>query len=389
MGTPDTDYDVLILGGGCAGLSLAQELAQQPALQNMSVGVVERQAAMAHKTWCFWAEDVTPYTQHIRHSWSQLTFAGARGVQTQPLRNMQYHCMPSEGYLGHLRGHVQQQPQVTGITSSVRAARQIDSDRVAIDTDHGELTARWVFNSIPQLSTGYAPLVAHTLWQHFVGWEVETERPCFNPEALTLMDFRVSQQDGASFMYVLPFSETRALIEFTVFSGQTFPQQIYEAHLKQYLQQHWQLAENQYAIVYEEAGKIPMSAEPFPRQNSPRLINIGTAGGMTKPSTGYTFLRIHEDSKALAEQLAAGNALRGRSDAAARFAFYDKLLLWIIRHRPAQVKLIMESLFGSQRYAFILRFLDERSSLPEEAAMFLRLPWGPFLKALRAGYLRI
>ena len=49
------------------------------------------------------------------------------------------------------------------------------------------------------------------------------------------MDFRVPQEDGFHFMYVLPYSETCALIESTVYSDTMLNPQWYENQITKYL----------------------------------------------------------------------------------------------------------------------------------------------------------
>ena len=77
-----------------------------------------------------------------------------------------------------------------------------------------------VFNSIYEPHDATPKTIR--LLQHFKGWVIETNEPSFDPNKATMMDFRVSQQHGTTFAYVLPFSATSALVEYTLFHEGTF-----------------------------------------------------------------------------------------------------------------------------------------------------------------------
>ena len=93
------------------------------------------------------------------------------------------------------------------------------------------------------------------------------------------MDFRVHQDHGTTFAYVLPFNETKALVEYTLFTKTLLEQEQYDAGLKNYLTEILKL-EN-YTVSHTEFGVIPMTNRKFEFQNN-GVLNIGTAGGQTK-----------------------------------------------------------------------------------------------------------
>jgi lycopene beta-cyclase len=86
-------------------------------------------------------------------------------------------------------------------------------------------------------------------------------------------------------MYVLPTSPTEALLEYTLFSHDLLAKAEYETAIKEYIAQlNYQLLHNR-----KEQGSIPMTCYPFWKKIHKKVLNIGTAGGWTKASTGYTF----------------------------------------------------------------------------------------------------
>ena len=136
------------------------------------------------------------------------------------------------------------------------------------------------------------------LLQHFVGWEIEAERDVFDPEVVEMMDFAAAQARGLYFTYVLPFSRRRALVEATYISAAPLPAAQYEADIRDYLARKHGLVD--FAVLFREAGQIPMSTRPLRPRSSPRVINIGLRGGLAKASTGYAFDAIQTFSAELA-----------------------------------------------------------------------------------------
>src|SRR5258705_12832708 len=114
------------------------------------------------------------------------------------------------------------------------------------------------------------------------------------------MNFRSNQQYGTTFVYTMPFSETKALIEYTLFSEKLLEPFQYEAGLKEYITET--LRVDSYKITETEFGIIPMTNHKFPAHEG-NIINIGSAGGQTKASSGYTFRFIQKHSAEIVERL--------------------------------------------------------------------------------------
>lgn len=218
------------------------------------------------------------------------------------------------------------------------------------------------------------------LLQHFKGWMVETAQPFFNIEEATLMDFRTAQANGTTFIYVLPLTTTRALVEYTVFSETVLPGHFYNEGLTQYLHQRLQL--KAYTVTEEEFGVIPMTNAIFPWY-SDGMYHIGTAGGQTKASSGYTFQFIQKQSAAIIQHLEK-NTLNARikpGTVSKRFAFYDAVLLQVLAQKYASGSQVFTSLFKKNNPQSLFRFLDNESALATDLKIICSLPAIPFLKA--------
>ena len=108
------------------------------------------------------------------------------------------------------------------------------------------------------------------------------------------MDFNCDQRNDVHFFYTLPFRKNKALIETTWLSDLDDQSLMdYDLQLENYIKNN--LGIKNYKINFTEKGAIPLFYPSF--KNNDKNINIGSAGGMTRLSTGYTFLNIQEHSK--------------------------------------------------------------------------------------------
>jgi Lycopene cyclase protein. len=215
------------------------------------------------------------------------------------------------------------------------------------------------------------------LLQHFKGWIIETQENFFNPDVGTLMDFSVDQTNGTTFVYVLPLSEAKALIEYTIFSEKILSKTEYDEALKFYLDDLKGLPA--YTIAEEEFGIIPMNNENYPFIKN-GMYFIGTAGGETKPSTGYTFRFIQKQADQIVKDLISKGKPANKK-IKKRFLFYDSTLLHILSKKLLDGKLVFTLLFKKNSAANIFKFLDNETTVMEELKLLNSLPKKIFTKA--------
>lgn len=123
-------------------------------------------------------------------------------------------------------------------------------------------------------------------FQKFLGVELEVESTAPFPRPL-LMDALVPQIDGYRFVYVLPFSSDRVLVEDTYFSDT--PELDVPALRERALEYARAAGLVVRGVVREETGVLPLPVKGMaaPAASSP-LIG-GYAGGWFHPGTGYSF----------------------------------------------------------------------------------------------------
>ena len=121
--------------------------------------------------------------------------------------------------------------------------------------------------------------------QHFFGINITSSDNTFNQKKLTLMYF-TEENNILHFLYVLPFSHNKALVESTVFSKEVFHTSWYREKINEYLKQNNII---EYKENSTETGIIPMFFAEEKKSTNPNIFNIGIRGGACKPSTGYAF----------------------------------------------------------------------------------------------------
>ncbi len=372
------NYDYIIAGSGLAGLSLLYHLLQQDQLNKKQILVLDQvRKDQNDRTWCYWESENSVFEPVVTKSWDTLRFISPTLEKTFLLKNYRYKMIRGIDFYQHVLEHAQ---SFSNITFTYEAIEDIaeGSNQVIVKTKNHTYSAPYLFNSTsifnPSMSTD------NTLLQHFMGWNISTSEPVFDPSKATLMDFRPSQKHGTTFMYVLPLDETRALVEYTLFTPEVLEKQEYQRELENYISS--QLNLGHYEIEHQEYGVIPMSLAKFQKHigNQSRIINLGTAGGYTKASTGYTFQFVQRHVKAIVERLKNNQSpnvnLTFRDK---MFQWYDRTLLDVLLSEKMTGEAIFTSLFQKTDPELILAFLDNKSGFWKEFIIRNSVPLIPFM----------
>lgn len=195
---------------------------------------------------------------------------------------------------------------------------------------------------------------------------------------MTLMDFRTPQAGEMRFLYVLPYAQDRALVEYTIFSERTLARGEYEAALRRYLDEI--LGIDEYAVEAEERGSVPITDDPLIRTLGRRVMAIGARAGRIKPSTGYAFMRVHRDCAEILDSLLLHGHPFNVSDDPDLHDVLDAVLR-VIAHNGDHVQRAFARMFKRNPADLILRFLDEASSPWENLMLIASMPPTLFAKA--------
>ncbi|MFF9794182.1 lycopene cyclase family protein [Streptomyces bacillaris] len=378
------DPDVVIVGAGAAGLSLAYHLCAPGGAVPLSVLLVDAPPGPLRpppRTWCYWEPPGGPYDSALAASWPRLRVRAADGAPTvtdpSPFR---YKMLRSDAFEALVGKRLSDAPGFRRIEATVTAVHDTPGGGAEVLTDGGRVLVRGrrVFDSRPPRRL---PPARTTLLQHFMGWFVRTERPAFEPATADLMDFRTPQPPrGLSFGYVLPLDPHTALVEYTEFSPAPLTADAYRRVLHHYTQEVLKLGE--FHVTAQERGIIPMTDGHLPCRVGRSVYRIGTAGGATRPSTGYTFAAVQRQSRAVADDLRAGHGLRIPAPYGAWPRAMDAVLLRALDSGRVTGADFFTRLFREVPGERLLRFLDGRSRLHEDLLIGLRTPVVPMLRTV-------
>ncbi len=371
-------YDAILAGGGAAGLSTAFHLCQ--ALPGISLLIVdERARCRVDHSWCYWSRSPSHLDQLAYRTWDRLAIVGGTHTMVASLAPYRYHMLRTGDYCRFMHATLAGQPGVHFARASIDDIED-GPDKVTVHTDETHYTAAWVFDSRhPTALNLQASSRHHYLLQHFVGWEIATDEPVFDPCVPHLFDFRTPQQGAMRFLYVLPYAEDRGLVEYTVFSDSLLPAGSYATALRAFLETV--LGAQTYRILRAERGVIPMTDRPFLRRQGSRVLNIGTRGGRVKPSSGFAFERIQQDAAAIARSLKAHGHPFDLPISPRRYRTFDAMLLRILQRRGELGQAIFLRLFMRNPIQRVFRFLDEEDTPWGNVKLMLTVPPLPFIRA--------
>lgn len=379
-----SSYDYIFSGTGAAALSLLCRMSDHPFFQQKKILLLDKSPKNTNdRTWCFWEEQPGYFEPLVYRRWSALSFFSRHFSSQLKTDAYEYKMIRGIDFYRHCSKQLQRLKGLEWKYGHLHFENQSGQSRLFCDGQQIQTEGAILFNSIYQPSPATSKTI--DLLQHFKGWIIETPKTVFDPQRATLMDFRVSQSEGASFVYVLPISDRSALVEYTLFTEKLLEPGRYDSELSAYIQQY--ITDGSYEVKEVEFGVIPMTNRKFHFYGN-GIFNIGTAGGQTKASSGYTFRFIQKQSDRLLESLLKQEPLQHHSFSPGRFHFYDDVLLRVLKEKHPPGDEVFARLFQRNAASSIFRFLDNETSLPQELNLISTLPFFPFLRSAVKGFLK-
>ncbi len=374
------NYDIIIAGGGMAGLSLAYYLSRS-SLRTASILLVDHAPKTQNdRTWCYWENEPGPFEDIVFRQWQHVDFYGTTFSGALQLGDYQYKMLRGIDFYQFMQRELSQLPNLHTHYGTVTAIEEL-STGVRLRVGDEQFQGNILFDSTYRLNQTSPQ--NHNLLQHFKGWVITTEQPCFDPARPRVMDFRVAQEGDCRFLYVLPFDEHTALVEYTIFNEGLLAAEAYEESLRAYIGQY--LCAGGYSIRETEWGVIPMSDVPTHENPSRHIVRIGTLGGYTKPSTGYTFQRTQRYLRELVAKLEATGQPPVRRKPLFTTWFkgqLDSVLLNVLQKKRHSADDVFTKLFSRNPAHLIFKFMDEDTTVWEDLRIVNTMPKGPFARAV-------
>ena len=341
---------IAVLGAGCAALSLA---ARSHAFSSHQFTIIDPETHVSDDhIWGFWA---MPWLDHVtsvtRKTWHNWRIIGPDLMLNLSSETHPYCALSRHEWLTHCR----QQAKDAGVS-------------IVHSLDH--LNPRQILDSRPPKSPPGA------LLQHFLGYEITSSYDVFNPDTAILMDFRCDQSRGVHFIYYLPFTQRRALVESTLFSPSLVSEDFYDKAIKHYLANH--LGCTDYTIERRERGVIPMASL---QQHDSDLTGIGANGGAIRPSSGYAFSFIQKQIDQISSNAKPGKPLRVKKPHSRFELLMDQIFLRVIGRQPALAPVIFTSLARYLNGDEFACFLSGEATAKIWLKVVFAMPTWPFLFA--------
>jgi len=340
-------YDFIIAGAGCAGYSLLYHLLQDPLLSKKKILVVDANFNKGNdRTWCFWEDQAGPFESIVCKKWSSIEVIKGDMHRSLPTAPFEYKMIQGVDFYRYVSDFAKGFDNVEWVASKILNIDPIKSNSARVNWEGGTAIADYVFSSIN------GDRIQSTLWQHFKGIVVEFDVPVFDERIARLMDFNVPQMDATAFMYLLPITDKKALVEYTLFSPSILESAQYDLVLNAYLGEHYK--GQTYQIQHTEMGAIPMTSKKL-TSNVGAVVSIGTMGDAVKASTGYAFQFIQQQTQQIVYQLKLNQALNPAVHHT-RHQFYDAVLLHILEHQKMAGDEIFARIFKKNSAATVFKF---------------------------------
>ena len=366
---------IVILGAGLAGLSLADALLDED-LARPIVLIDRRRAWDRDRTWCTWETEELRFSALASHRWWEWRTCRNGHEAVHSTARFPYLHIGSRAFYAAVLDRLDGDPRVEVRTGERVLAVRDGADGPEVVTERESFTAEYAVDALgprsPLLPADPAPEAS--LAQRFLGWEVEIDTPSFDPGAATLMDFRPAESGALTFLYVLPFTPTRALVEHTTIGpgDATGPSSrrrrtLLESELGE------RLGIREWQVLHEERGEIPMTTRAHVPRRGDRVLSAGAAAGAIRPSSGYAFSRTQRHVARLAHAIATGGAAP-EAIGPARLAAMDRVFLAAIRDQPDHGEALLWAVARGVGADAFARFMTDTSTLADEAQIVRALP---------------
>lgn len=167
------ELDLLVLGGGCAGLALALRLTDHGTSSPRTLVLEGREGYEDDRTWSFWRTRAHRFEGLVSNSWDRMAVGSGGRLATYDCGATPYQMLTALPYYEH----VQERIEGCGAVSLQLGARvtgdpEPEGDGWLVRTAHETFRARHVIDTRPP-----TPLPECLLWQSFLGQVVTVEAP--------------------------------------------------------------------------------------------------------------------------------------------------------------------------------------------------------------------
>ena len=274
-----TKYDIIVIGAGLSSLMFLSKMVSNKS--KLSILVLEQKNSIArNQSFCVWEGPgliniEKEFKLKAKHRWDKVLIENNREKIKKNIHPFYYVCHDGQSTLKKLSRQIKGKVKIL-YASNVTKINEMDK-KIQVTSSEGNFCSKYLIDSRPKIEKN--EIKSDYMQQAFIGNEIEVKSNYFNKNEATIMSFSKNKTE-TEFIYQLPFTKKRALIETTLFSKNPDLRKLQQKHarnLKKY---------GNYKILNSERGIIPMAVIAATAKK--RIMKIGTSAGMVRASSGYS-----------------------------------------------------------------------------------------------------
>jgi lycopene beta-cyclase len=370
------NYDFIIIGAGCSGLSLLYEMNKSDILKNKTCAIFDKRKQFSKdKIWSYWNVFEHSFSDCLLNQWDKVVVKGNEEIILD-CREFTYQSVDSEKFYNKILKSISDNKNIKLFLDHSVDDISEENDQIIIKSKNQLFKTNLVFDSSLKINDGNDAKI----YQHFYGCEVNFKENINLNKYPTLMDFNCDQGNWTHFFYTLPLSDNKIFIETTWISDQqNYTKDQYISEINEYIQKNLNY-KKEYTFGYNEMGSIPMFH--FQQKTGyKKVIKIGAAANLTRKSTGYTFLNIQKFTKGLVQKLLK-NQIISNTQLQSKYNFLDKIFIKVLLEEKGNMYKIFFRLFKKNNAKDIVNFLSNNSSFIQDIKIILSMPKLIFFKKL-------
>jgi lycopene beta-cyclase len=370
------NYDFIIIGAGCSGLSLLYEMNKSNVLKNKTCAVFDKRKNFSKdKIWSYWNIFEHSFSDCLLDQWDKVIVKGDKEIILD-CKDFAYQSVDSEKFYNKILKNISENKNIKLFLDRGVDEINEENNQITIKSNNEIFKANLVFDS----SLKNNDTDDTKIYQHFYGCEINFKETANLSKHPILMDFNCNQGNWTHFFYTLPLGDNKIFIETTWISDQNnFAKEQYIHEINEYIQNNLNY-KKEYTAGYNEMGSIPMFHFKD-NTNYQKVIKIGTAANLTRKSTGYTFLNIQKFTQELVQKLIK-NQIITNTRIQSKYNFLDKIFIKVLLEKKGNMHKIFVKLFKNNKTKDIINFLSNNSNFFQDIKIILSMPKLIFIKKL-------
>ncbi len=383
MQSPRTtlEYDYIILGGGCSGLQLANQIIWKidetgRSQKEFKILILEaRTTYQDDRTWCFWDNGTSPYCKWATNkfdSWSFSTDSQRPFVHKSD--NYQYYHLKGIEFYQRSLAMIETSPNLfIKLNQRIRNIKKTKEGFIVRASE-----SLYTGGQIIDCRYSRPSYVSNAVWQTFYGYEIILEKPGrLNHEVVLMGDLRY-ESSGIFFNYLIPISSKTLLFQTTYIGTRYFLPNELEDEVNLLVNK---LFKNKWTIRRTEAGNLLQHGD-YRKNNIPDAIKGGSHWGALRASTGYAFSRILQWSSVKANEIVHCKPKIISKPFNKRVQNYmDSVFLNLIRLSPDQVCKTLINFGKNLEPDVFARFMNDSAKVSDFFKIILICPKKAMIKA--------